>query len=89
MEAKAGLSESDIRVLAVLADEQQRTGARRLSLVDLASRETADTLSARQVLQRLLVNGWIELAQEADASRIGAGCVTEDGLRVAATLPQT
>jgi hypothetical protein len=81
------LSAADIRVLALLAEEQQRTGTKRLSLVDLAARETADMLAARHVLQRLLVKGWIELAHEADASRTGAGCVTDDGLRVAAARP--
>ena len=81
------LSASDIRVLALLAEEQKRTGAPRLSLVDLASQETTDSLAARHALQRLLVKGWIELAREADASRTGAGRVTEDGLRAAETLP--
>ena len=86
MEDTAGLSPSDLRVLALLADEQARTGANRLSLVDLASRETADALTARHALQRLLVKGWIELAHEADASRTGAGYVTADGLRALGAL---
>jgi hypothetical protein len=87
MRKELELSPADLRVLAVLAQEQQRTGIRRLSLVDLAARETTDVLAARQVLQRLLVKGWIELAHEADANRTGAGCVTDDGLRVAQARP--
>lgn len=88
MQNRPELTASDIRVLSLLAEEQRRTGASRLSLVDLAARETADTLAARHALQRLLVKGWIELAREADASRTGAGCVTEDGMRAAETLPR-
>jgi DNA-binding MarR family transcriptional regulator len=87
MQDTAGLSPSDIRVLTLLAEEQKRTGAKRLSLVDLAARETADAPAARHALQRLLVKGWIELSREADANRIGAGCVTEDGLRAVDDLP--
>jgi DNA-binding MarR family transcriptional regulator len=87
MQDPAGLSPSDIRVLVLLAEEQKRTGVKRLSLVDLASRETADARAARHALQRLMMKGWIELARDADASRLGAGCVTDDGLRAAETIP--
>ena len=87
MQIRPELSASDIRVLALLAEEQRRTGATKMSLVDIASRETADSLAARHALQRLLVKGWIELAREEDANRLGVGCVTDDGLHAAEAIP--
>ena len=80
--------EHDLRVLAALAQAQVRSGAKPLSLVDLASVETgSDALAARHVLQRFLLKGWIELERDAEASRRGAGHVTDAGLRIGLTVP--
>ena len=80
MDKEPDPSDRAIRVLALLAQEQLRSAAERLSLVDLAAQVTHDVFAARQVLQRLLLNGWIEL------EGTGEGRVTEDGLRVAREL---
>jgi hypothetical protein len=77
------LAKNHIRVLTALAREQLRARSDSLPLVDLAAQEIKDALHAREVLQLLIIEGWIELDGAADAGREGAGRVTDAGLAVA------
>jgi hypothetical protein len=82
------LTQIELDLLAELAREQARQGGHPLPLLDLAVKRFGLESEARQVLQRLLVHGLIELEQEEQARRSCVGVVTAKGALPAAGLEQ-
>lgn len=71
------LTQIDLDLLAELVQEQARHDGQPLRLLDLAVRRFGAESEARQVLQRLLVHGLIELDQDEQARRRCVGVVTK------------
>lgn len=76
MAHEIALNQLELDLLAELAREQARQGGQPLPLLDLAVKRFGLESEARQVLQRLLVHGLIELEREEQARRSCVGVVT-------------
>jgi hypothetical protein len=77
MSNPALLPDTDLSLLRELAQQQAQQPQEPLPLLELAVKRLGFESEARHVLQRLLVHGLIELAQDDQARRRCLGVVTD------------